>query len=533
MLELPSVELPQRINEELQENPALVEGPEEVTKKKDKKEGRDENEQEGEDEYGQESGEEHGKESEDEYGKEDKDEYEREYEDEYGDEYEDEYGKKGKDDFEREGEDGYERDDYGNNRIEQNEDFDYDQYASDDETPSYMLRSNNGMSENDGQDIAISGGTSFLEELKAQVYLTKMTKPQRHIAKWVLGNIDDDGYLRRTVEQLVDDLSFQEGLTVTDEEMTDIVNQIKQFDPPGVAAANLQECLLTQLKRKTNTPAVALAIKIIENYLEPFSKHHFDKVMQRLGVSEAQFKEAVDEILRLNQKPANAFTGNVYEMQRSAIIPDFFVENREGELILTLNTGDIPELHVSRKYSEMLQEYSQEKLTAKSKETVRFIRNKIDAARWFIDAIRQRNETLTRTMTAIMQFQQEFFLEGDETQLRPMILQDIAEKTGYDVSTISRVSNSKYVQTQFGIYPLKYFFSESMTNSQGEEVSTREIKHILQEIISNEDKTQPLNDDRLVEMLSERGYVIARRTIAKYREQLGIPVARLRRKVVS
>lgn len=488
MLELPSVELPQRINEELQENPALEEGHDIDTNATE--------------DYNEEG--------------------------EYGtDEYTNENA-----DYTTENAD-YDTDGRANEDPLQNDEFNYDQYVNDDETPEYMLRSNNGMPETDGQDIAFSGGTSFTEELKAQIYLTKMTKPQRHIAKWVLGNIDDDGYLRRTIEQLVDDLSFQEGLTVTDEEMTDIVNQIKQFDPPGVAAANLQECLLTQLHRKTNTPAVALAIKILENYFDPFSKHHFDKVMQRLGVTEEEFKAAVDEILRLNQKPANAFTGNIYENQRTAIIPDFFVENRDGELILTLNTGDIPELHISHEYSDMLQQYTKGKPTPASKEAVRFIRNKIDAARWFIDAIRQRNETLTRTMTAILQFQNEFFTEGDETLLKPMILQDIANKTGYDVSTISRVSNSKYVQTQFGIYPLKYFFSESMTNSQGEEVSTREIKHILQEIINNEDKTQPLNDDRLVEILSAHGYVIARRTIAKYREQLGIPVARLRKAVVK
>ena len=360
-----------------------------------------------------------------------------------------------------------------------------------------------------------------------------MTKPQRHIAKWVLGNIDDDGYLRRTVEQLVDDLSFQENLTVSDEEMADIVNQIKQFDPPGVAAANLQECLLTQLHRKPQTPAIELATKILECHFEAFSKHHFDKVIQRLGVSEPQFKDAVNEILRLNQKPANAFSGTAYDTQRTTIIPDFYIENRDGELILTLNTGDIPELHVSREYSDMLDQYSKGKQTTETKEAMRFIRNKLDSARWFIDAIRQRNETLTRTMTAIMQFQHDFFMEGDETCLRPMILQDIADRTGYDVSTISRVSNSKYVQTQFGIYPLKYFFSESMTNTKGEEVSTREIKHILLEIIDKEDKKEPLNDDRLVEMFGEHGYKIARRTIAKYREQLGIPVARLRRSVMQ
>ncbi|MGM9836942.1 MAG: RNA polymerase factor sigma-54 [Paludibacteraceae bacterium] len=469
MLELTSMELPQRINEELQENPALEEGSDNT------------NEEYTQDDYNG-------------------------IEDDYTEE----------------------REDLAQDPL-QNEDFNYDEYVNDDETPDYMLRANNSSSDAEPRDLAFTGSTSFTDELKAQIYLTKMTKPQRHIAKWVLGNIDDDGYLRRTVEQLVDDYTFQEGQSVSDEEMADIVRQIKQFDPPGVAAANLQECLLTQLQRKPSTPAIELAIKILEKHFEAFSKHHFDRIMQRLDISEAQFKAAVDEILRLNQKPANTFTGNVYDTQRATIIPDFYVENREGELVLTLNTGDIPELHVSREYSEMLDRYAGSKQTAETKEAMRFIRNKLDSARWFIDAIRQRNETLTRTMTAIMQFQRDFFIEGDETYLRPMILQDIADRTGYDVSTISRVSNSKYVQTQFGIFPLKYFFSESMTNTQGEEVSTREIKHILQEVISKEDKQAPYNDDKLVELLSARGYVIARRTIAKYREQLGIPVARLRR----
>ena len=467
MLELPSIELGQRINEELQENPALEEG----------------------------------KEHED-----------SPIETETADNEYDEYG--------------------GEDDPLQNEDFNYEQFVSDDETPEYMYRSDNSSWDDDGmaKDIPFTGGTSLLEELKAQIYLTKMTKPQRHIAKWVIGNIDDDGYLRRSVEQLVDDLSFQEGLIVSDEEMADIVRQIKEFDPAGIASANLQECLLTQLRRKPQDAVTNLAINILENHFEAFSKHHFNKIVQREGCTEEAFQDAVDEIVHLNQKPANAFTGNVYETHKSSIIPDFIVENRDGELLLTLNTGDIPELHVSKEYSNMLEQYSKGKPTHADKEAVKFIRSKIDAARWFIDAIRQRNETLTRTMTSIMQFQEKWFQEGDEGSLKPMILQDIADRTGYDVSTISRVSNSKYVQTQFGIFPLKYFFSESITNAQGEEISTREIKKILQETVNQEDKSQPMNDDQLVELLATEGYVIARRTVAKYREQLGIPVARLRKR---
>ena len=469
MLELPTVELQQRVNEELQENPALEEGVDPDSQLQQQQ--LDE-------------------------------------------------------------EDGYsnEEDNYVNPL--QNDDFNYDSYVNDDEVPDYVTRQNNYSADDEREDIPVSGGTSFTEYLKSQVYLTKMTKPQRHIAKWVLGNIDDDGYLRRSIEQLVDDLSFQEGLMVSDEEMTDIVNQIKQFDPPGVASKNLHECLITQLKQKPQTDAVTNALNILEKCFDHFSNKRFDRIKQRLQLDDEQIRMAVSEIVKLNQKPANAFTGNVYESHQSTIIPDFYVENRDGELVLTLNTGDIPELHVSRDYKEMLATYSQSKSPSKdTKDAVKFIKNKLDSANWFIDAIRQRNETLQRTMQAILEFQRDFFIEGEETYLKPMILQDIADKTGYDVSTISRVCNSKYVQTEFGIFPLRFFFSESMTNSQGEEISTMEIKKIMRQIIDSEDKTNPLNDDQLVVELETHGYSIARRTIAKYREQMGYSVARLRKEV--
>jgi len=412
----------------------------------------------------------------------------------------------------------------------QNDDFNYEQYVSDDETPSYMLRQPYSPVEEDNREVPIIGGSSLIEELKSQIYLTKMTKPQRHIAKWVLGNIDDDGYLRRTTEQLVDDLMFQEQIEVSDEEMASIVQQIKEFDPPGIASANLQECLLKQLDVKVpQTEAVVLARSILADYFEAFSKHHFDKIKQRIGCSDEDFQAAVQEILRLNQKPANSFTGSVYETQRETIIPDFTIEERDDELFVVLNTGDIPELHVSREYSEMLDNYSALPQTAETKQATQFIKQKLDAAKWFIDAIKQRNETLMKTMTAILKCQYDFFLDGEETSLKPMVMQDIADRTGYDISTISRVSNSKYVQTRFGIYPLKYFFSESMTNSEGDEVSTREIKKILQEVIGKEDKHNPLTDEQLVTVLNTHGYPIARRTVAKYRDQLGIPVARMRK----
>lgn len=476
MLELPSIELNQRINEELQENPAL-------------EEGRDESLT---------------------------DERMNGIEDEFDDNYMPE--------------DGY---DEGRQRDPlQNEDFNYEQYVSDDETPSYMLHQQYSPADEDRREVPIIGGSSLIEELKAQVYLTDMTKPQRHIAKWVLGNIDDDGYLRRTTEQLVDDLMFQEQLSVTDEEMEAIVKQIKQFDPPGIASANLQECLLKQLEVKTpQTESVRLAHTILKDYFEAFSKHWYDKIKQRLECSDEQFQNAVQEIVHLNQKPANAFTSNVYETQRETIIPDFTIEERDEELFVVLNTGDIPELHVSREYSDMLSEYSAMPQNAETRKATQFIKQKMDAARWFIDAIQQRNETLMRTMTAILKFQYDFFMDGEETSLKPMVLQDIADRTGYDVSTISRVSNSKYVQTRFGTYPLKYFFSESMTNAEGDEVSTREIKKIMLELIAAEDKHNPLNDDQLAALMGEHGYPIARRTIAKYRDLFDIPVARMRKTV--
>lgn len=470
MLELPSIELGQRINEELQENPALEEGHEE------------------------------------------KEEW-------TNDLSMDEEGYMPDDGLD----DGRQRDPL------QNEDFNYEQYVSDDETPSYMLRQQYSPADEDRREVPIIGGSSLIEELKAQIYLTKMTKPQRHIAKWVLGNIDDDGYLRRTTEQLVDDLMFQEQLTVTDAEMEDIVRQIKQFDPPGIASSNLQECLLTQLSRKPQTETVQLAQTILSEYFEAFSKHHFDKIIQKIGCTDEQFQAAVQEIVHLNQKPANAFTGSVYETQRQTVIPDFTIEERDEELYVVLNTGDIPELHVSREYSEMLENYSAMPQTAENKQAAQFIKQKLDSARWFIDAIKQRNETLMKTMTAILKAQYDFFLDGEETSLKPMVLQDIADRTGYDVSTISRVSNSKYVETRFGIYPLKYFFSEAMTNAEGDEISTREIKKILQELVDAEDKHAPLTDEQLVEALGNNGYPIARRTVAKYRDVLGIPVARLRK----
>ena len=469
LLEVPSCELGQRINEELQENPALEETGEYTTQA-------------------------------------DNDLNDNTFGDEIG------------------------QDEYRNPL--QNEDFDYDAYVQDDETPDYKLHQLSG-GEEAMPDIPLTAGVSFVEHLKSQVYLTKMDKPHRHIAKFIIGNIDDDGYLRRSDEELSDDLAFKEGLDVKPEEIGEIVAEIQRFDPPGVGARDLRECLLIQLRQQTQTPATTTAGKVIETCFDDFSKRHFEKVCQRLNISDTELKQAVQEITRLNPKPGNAWTGTVYDRHQTTVIPDFFVENTDGELRITLNTGDLPELRVNREYSNMLEDYSKNEAnqTPKMKEAVMFVKQKIDAARWFIDAIQQRNETLMRTMTAIVEKQKDFFTEGEDTYIKPLILQDIADMTGYDVSTISRVSNSKYVQTDFGIYPLKHFFSEKMTNTEGEEVSTREIKKILLDILAEEDKRNPLTDDQIVSAMKEKGYRIARRTIAKYREQSGIPVARMRKEV--
>lgn len=413
----------------------------------------------------------------------------------------------------------------------QNEDFDYNQYIQDDETPEYRYHDVSG-GEEEQKDIPFSVGVSFGEYLKSQIYLTKMDKPQRHIAKFVVGNIDEDGYLRRTAEELCDDLMFREGLTVDLHEMEDIIRQIKQFDPPGVGAANLKECLLIQLEQKPQTEAITKAKRILTIAFDDFSHRRYDRLLDKVEYSDQELKEAIGEITKLNPKPGSAWNGTVYDRHQTTVIPDFFVENQDDELIVTLNTGDIPELHVSREYAEMLEDYSNEKnKTVQMRDAVRFVKSKLDSARWFIDAIKQRNETLIKTMQAIVRIQKEWFYEGDETYLKPMVLQDIANLTGYDASTISRVSNSKYVQTEFGVFPLKFFFSEGIANKDGEQVSTREVKKMLSELVEHEDKRSPLQDDELVRQLSARGYDIARRTVAKYREQLGIPVARLRREV--
>jgi len=473
LLEIPGVELQQRINEELQENPALDEGKDVELEKQEEDMDADtllEQPYDSEDEYV--------------------------------------------------------------NPLD-NGDFNYEEYVSDDETPDYRLRTNNYSDQSEQIDIPFSGGTSFAEYLKSQVYLTKMDKADRHIAKFVVGNIDEDGYLRRTAEELEDDLAFKEALIVPHEKMLSIIEQIKQFDPPGVGAYDLKECLLLQLHQKPMTPTVSRAIQILTRGFGEFSRRHFDRVQQRFGLSDEQMRAVISEIEHLNPRPGSAWAGTAYDTQQTTIIPDFLVENRDGELIVQLLDAEIPDLHVSSEYKQMMKDFSERRrqLTDKEKEAVQFVRSKIESAKWFIDAIKQRNETLQRTMIAIVEAQKDFFVEGDASALKPMVLQDIADKTGYDVSTISRVSNSKYVQTEFGIFPLKHFFSEAMQNIEGDDVSTRELKQALREIIEHEDKSHPMNDDELVIAMREAGYPIARRTISKYRKQLGKTIARLRKQI--
>jgi RNA polymerase sigma-54 factor len=412
-------------------------------------------------------------------------------------------------------------------------DFDLGDYMSDDDVPDYKLVANNTSRDDKHEDIPFSAGFTFHEHLKDQVGLLHLDEYERKLVEYIIGNIDEEGYLRRDAELMVDDLVFQVGVETNDDELKMLIKKVQQLDPAGVGARDLQECLQLQLERKELTPTIKNAMRIVTDFFEEFSKKHYDKIIRGMNLNEDTLKDALNEITKLNPKPGNAWGGNVLERTFSVIIPDFIVENSEGILTVQLNNTNVPELRVNSIYNEMFEDYTSNKSnqTREMKDAVMFVKQKIDAARWFIDAIKQRQQTLMTTMTAIVNFQKEFFIEGNEMFLKPMVLKDIADITGYDISTISRVSNSKYVQTEFGVFSVKYFFSEAMTNDSGEEISTREIKKIMQEIINEEDKRSPLNDDKLVEALKERGYLIARRTAAKYREQLNIPVARLRKEI--
>ncbi len=408
-----------------------------------------------------------------------------------------------------------------------------DYIGDDDEIPSYKLNPGNYSRDEKREEIPFSVGSTFHEYLRQQLGLRKLTERQEMLADYILGNIDDDGYLRRKLDAIVDDLAFSQNIQAGEEELMEILRIIQDFDPAGVGARDLQECLLLQLENKDREdPVIERTWKILKYHFNEFTKKHYDKIMARVDIGEEELKEAIDEIVKLNPKPGSSFSDPMSKSFHQ-IVPDFILENNDGELQLSLNSRNVPDLRLSEHYTNMLASYSENKnkQTREQKEAIGFVKQKLDSAKWFIDAIKQRQHTLLLTMNAILQYQKEYFQEGDERKLRPMILKDIAEMTGLDISTISRVANSKYIQTHFGIFPLKYFFSEGLQTESGEEVSTREIKNILQECIENEDKKKPLTDEKLTEILREKGYNIARRTVAKYREQVGLPVARLRKEL--
>jgi RNA polymerase sigma-54 factor len=463
LLEVPTLQIEQRIKKELEENPALEEGPD------DDEEGVN------------------------------------------GEDQEEQFEEKDKD----------------------QEEFTLDDYIEEDEIPEYRLQVNNYSKEDEKKsEIPFSVGSSFHEHLESQMNLRDLTETQKVLGEYILGNIDEDGYLRRELPNIVDDLAFLQNMHATEKELEEVLEIIQDLDPPGVGARTLRECLLIQLAIKDRTqPPVKLAYTILDLYFEEFSKRHYDKITAKLGITENKLKAAIEEILKLNPKPGSIFSDS-FTKNSQQIIPDFILELTEDGFDLHLNSRNLPELRLSSAYNEMLRSYVRDKNQKKEmKDAIMFVKQKIDSARWFIDAIRQRQNTLLLTMNAILKYQEEYFIDGDETRLKPMILKDVAEMTGLDISTVSRVANSKYIQTHFGIMPLKFFFSEGLQTDSGEEVSTREIKRILQDCIENEEKRRPLTDERLTDILQKKGYQIARRTVAKYREQLNIPVARLRREI--
>lgn len=385
--------------------------------------------------------------------------------------------------------------------------------------------------DNDNKTIPMATHSSFHESLEQQVNLLDLDERQKLIAIHLIGSIDDDGYLRRDMDAIVDDLVFRQNIQTNERELQEVLEQIQKLDPPGVGARTLEECLLIQLKRREEpTPYTAYAIKVIEKHFELFAKKHYEKLERAIDVDSETLKGVIDEIVHLNPKPGSAFSSGGAEQY--VIVPDFILTNNSGELQVSLSSANAPELRVSNHFREMIQHYKKSKEKSKSqKEAMLFIKQKIDSAKWFIDAIQSRYHTMLATMDAIAEIQHDYLVSGDETQMKPMILKDIADRTGLDISTVSRVANSKYVQTEFGTIPLKFFFSESLSTEAGEEVSTREVKKILSDLIGGENKRKPISDQKLTEILNERGYNIARRTVAKYREQLNIPVARLRKEL--
>jgi RNA polymerase sigma-54 factor len=420
--------------------------------------------------------------------------------------------------------------DYNDNESINAEDINVDEYLSDDEIPDYKTQVNNYSPDDDDKSIPYASGISFTQHLTTQLNTFRLDEEGRIIAEFLVGSVDGSGYIRRSLSDIMDDLAFTQNIYTTENKIEVTLKIVQQLDPAGVAARNLQECLSIQLQRKAKTLNTELALNIIEKAFDQFTKKHYKKLLLKFNVNEVQLKDAILEIERLNPKPGGSFSGNTRMVEH--VVPDFTIKIMDNQLELTLNGRNAPELHVSREYNNMLKGYKEAKNKTKSqKDAVQFIKQKLDGAKWFIEAIKQRQQTLFVTMSAIMNYQKEYFLTGDELKLKPMILKNIADEIDMDVSTVSRVANSKYVDTPYGTKLIKNIFSESMTNAQGEEVSTREIKKILETVIEVENKKKPLTDEKLAKILKDKGYPIARRTIAKYREQLDIPVARLRKQI--
>lgn len=423
---------------------------------------------------------------------------------------------------------------FGNESSDETEqeepEIDIDDYLSDDDIPSYRLKANNYSKDDEERQIPYAGGKSFAEHLKNQLQTYRLDDEERQISEFLVGSVDESGYIRRSADDIVDDLAFTQNLYTDVEQVERLFKIVHELDPAGVGARSLEECLLIQLRRKKQTAEVKLSISILQESFDAFAKKHYDKLLAKHEITEDQLRDAIEEISSLNPKPGGSYSNNIHNVEH--VVPDFTIKIKDGELELTLNGRNAPQMHVSPQYREMLKGYKESKTKSKKqKDAIMFIKQKLDSAKWFIDAIKQRQQTLTVTMTSIMNYQKEYFLSGDERDLRPMILKDIAEEIKMDVSTVSRVANSKYVDTPYGTFLIKEFFSESMTNVKGEEVSTREIKKILELTVEKENKKKPLTDEKLAKVLKDKGYPIARRTIAKYREQLDIPVARLRKTI--
>ena len=413
---------------------------------------------------------------------------------------------------------------------ESSDEFNVDDYLQDDNINDFGSKyEQNGDEDEERKEIPIAVQNSFFESLQIQLHLVPLSDKNFRIGQQIIGSLDDDGYLRRQITSLIDDLAFSQNVYAEEEEVLEMLKVIQSFDPAGVSARDLQECLLIQLRKKDQNPIVRKATRVVEQFLEEFTKKHYDKLERSLNMDSEELKEVVNEILKLNPKPGDS---NAVTTKQLQIIPDFHISNNDGILFLTLNSKNAPELRVSRSYQDMFEHYDKTaQKDKKLKEAVQFVKQKLDSAKWFIDAIKQRQQTLLKTMNAIMHYQYEYFLTGDDKNLKPMILKDIADRIGMDISTVSRVANSKYVQTEFGTFLLKSFFSEAIQMESGEEVSNKEVKKILEECIGKEDKRRPLADEKLTEILKEQGYNIARRTVAKYREAMNIPVARLRKEL--